>query len=65
MTDTPPHVYTDPAWAAREARRIALEEAAEIAVDHIAIAGVHEDFEGARYARRIANAIRALAEKQP
>ena len=63
MTD-PAH-YTDPAWAAREARRLALKEAAEIAVDHIAIAAVHENVEGARYARRIAAAIRALAEKEP
>ena len=63
MTD--PSTYTDAKWAAREARRIALEEAAEIAVDHIAIAAVHEDVEGARYARRIAAAIRALAEKEP
>ena len=63
MTD--PSTYTDAKWAAREARRQALEEAAEIAVDHVAIAAVHEDVEGARYVRRIAAAIRTLAEKQP
>ena len=62
MTD-PTH-STDPAWAARLAREQALEEAAEVADDHAAIAAMHEDSEGHAYCRRIARAIRAI-NKEP
>lgn len=56
-----PEASTDPAWAAKQARIQALEEAAEIAADWAAIAEHQGKPDVAKYCLKVAGSIRKAA----
>lgn len=62
---TNPAHYTDPAWAAREARRHALEEAAALAEDCARMLDRPDEIMSARLLQGFAAALRALAAREP
>jgi hypothetical protein len=62
---TNPAHYTDPAWAAREARRQALEEAAALAEGCARMLDRPDEILSAYLIQAIAVDIRALAAKDP